>query len=76
MTGIFKKYIGVNGKVDEKSKAVLGECVRGYAGLCALSGWEECEDEESMQGLRSDVNGGVAGNGFSASNGARLGRFS
>lgn len=36
MVGIFKKYSGVNGKVDDKSLPLLAECVRCYTGLISL----------------------------------------
>jgi hypothetical protein len=36
MVGIFKKYAGVNGKVDDKSLPLLAECVRCYTGLVSL----------------------------------------
>lgn len=39
MVGIFKKYAGVNGKVDEKSRPLLAESVRCYTALASLSGF-------------------------------------
>lgn len=39
MVGIFKKYAGVNGKVDEKSRPLLAEAVRCYTGLVSLCGF-------------------------------------
>jgi len=33
MVGVFKKASGVSGKVDERSKVLLEECVRCYTGL-------------------------------------------
>lgn len=39
MVGIFKKYAGVTGKVNEKSIPSLAECVRCYTGLVSLCGF-------------------------------------
>jgi len=41
MVGLFKKYLGVNGKVDEKCQPALAECVKCYAGLATLCGYVE-----------------------------------
>lgn len=55
MVGCFKRYNGVGGKIDEKTRNVLGDVVRGYAGLAALGGWADWEDEAALAG--NGVNG-------------------
>lgn len=39
MVGIFKKYAGVSGKVDDRSRPLLAESVRCYTALASLSGF-------------------------------------
>jgi nuclear pore complex protein Nup205 len=39
MVGVFKKYAGVNGKVDEKIRPLVAESVRCFTGLVTLSGF-------------------------------------
>lgn len=39
MVGVFKKYAGVNGKLDEKLRPLAAECVRCYTGLITLCGF-------------------------------------
>ncbi|ETN42279.1 uncharacterized protein HMPREF1541_04220 [Cyphellophora europaea CBS 101466] len=62
MVGVFKKWRGVSGKVNRGGERVLGECVWGYTGLVAMSGWREWEDGE----MGGDM-GGIEGVGMSAS---------
>lgn len=39
MVGIFKKYAGVNGKVDERLRPLIAESVRCYTGFVTLCGF-------------------------------------
>lgn len=39
MVGVFKKYAGVNGKIDEKIRPLVAESVRCFTGLATLSGF-------------------------------------
>ena len=39
MVGVFKKYAGVNGKIDEKIRPLVAESVRCFTGLVTLSGF-------------------------------------
>ena len=43
MVGVFKKFAGVSGKVDEVVRPLVAESVRCYTGLVALSGFVEDE---------------------------------
>jgi nuclear pore complex protein Nup205 len=62
MVGIFKKWRGVSGLVNREGERVLGECVRGYTGLVAMSGWREWEDGEADEDDGAKVvSGGGAG---------------
>ena len=56
--GCYKRYVGVSGgKMEERSRRVLGDVVKGYAGLAAFGGWTDWEDEKGV--------GGGSSNGFS-----------
>ncbi|OCT45321.1 nuclear pore complex protein [Cladophialophora carrionii] len=52
MVGVFKKFAGVNGKVDEKIRPLIAESVRCYTGLITLSGFVELEDEAALEDTR------------------------
>ena len=39
MVGVFKKYMGVNGKIDPAIRPLVGECVSFYTGLSVLGGF-------------------------------------
>ena len=65
MVGLFKRYLGVNGKGDGASKMIVSECVKSYVGLCVLCGFAEWEDEVAVEGLRGNGLGRVVPGGFS-----------
>jgi hypothetical protein len=67
MVGIFKKWRGVSGTVDRNVERVLGDCVTGYTGLVAMSGWREWEDGAP------DGMGGVEGGAVAAGGGSVAG---
>ena len=48
MVGVFKKFAGVNGKVDERIRPLVGETVRCYTGLVTLSGFVDFEDQSGL----------------------------
>ncbi|EXJ78823.1 hypothetical protein A1O1_09225 [Capronia coronata CBS 617.96] len=48
MVGVFKKYAGVNGKLDAKIRPLVAECVRCYTGLATLSGFIDFEDASGL----------------------------
>ncbi|KAI1620059.1 nucleoporin Nup186/Nup192/Nup205 [Exophiala viscosa] len=48
MVGIFKKYAGINGKVDEKLRPLIAESVRCYTGFVTLCGFVDFEDESGL----------------------------
>ena len=48
MVGVFKKFAGVSGKVDEKIRPLVAESVRCYTGLAALSGFMDFEDQAGL----------------------------
>ena len=57
MVGVFKKFAGVSGKVDDSVRPLVAESVRCYTGLVALSGFVESEEEATL--------GSVQPSGFS-----------
>jgi nuclear pore complex protein Nup205 len=75
MVGVFKKWRGVSGLVNREGERVLGECLKGYTGLVAMSGWREWEDGdlggEGMDGVEGS--GMVAGGGSAGADRARPG---
>ncbi|KAJ9613592.1 hypothetical protein H2200_003534 [Cladophialophora chaetospira] len=52
MVGVFKKFAGVNGKVDEKIRPLVGESVRCYTGLVTLAGFVDFEDQAGLEDTR------------------------
>ncbi|KAK5443269.1 hypothetical protein LTS15_010804 [Exophiala xenobiotica] len=52
MVGVFKKYAGVNGKVDEKIRPLVAESVRCFTGLVTLSGFVDFEDDAGLDGAQ------------------------
>ena len=48
MVGVFKKFTGVNGKVDEKLRPLVAESVRCYTGLVTLSEFVDFEDQAAL----------------------------
>ncbi len=52
MVGVFKKFVGVNGKVDERIRPLVGETVRCYTGLVTLSGFVDFEDQSGSDETR------------------------
>ncbi|KIV87816.1 hypothetical protein PV11_03336 [Exophiala sideris] len=48
MVGMFKKYAGINGKVEEKLRPMIAESVRCYTGLVTLCGFVDFEDESGL----------------------------
>jgi hypothetical protein len=49
MVGTFKKFAGVNGKLDKSIKQLVAESVRCYTGLNVLSGFVDSEDQASLE---------------------------
>lgn len=72
MVGVFKKWRGVSGQVNQNVERVLAECVRGYTGLVAMSGWREWEDGDA-DGMNGVEGGAVAGGGSAGAAKARQG---
>ena len=72
MVGVFKKWRGVSGQVNQHVERVLAECVRGYTGLVAMSGWREWEDGDA-DGMNGVEGGVVAGGGSAGAAKARQG---
>jgi len=52
MVGVFKKYAGVNGKIDEKIRPLVAESVRCFTGLVTLSGFVDFEDDARLDGAQ------------------------
>ena len=53
MVGVFKKFVGISGKVDEGTKVLLKECVKCYTGLVSLSGFVDEEEKAGREEVRN-----------------------
>ncbi|KAJ9634965.1 uncharacterized protein PV06_08660 [Exophiala oligosperma] len=52
MVGVFKKYAGVNGKVDGTIRPLVAESVQCYTGLVTLCGFVDFEDDSGLDGVQ------------------------
>ncbi|EHY53218.1 Nucleoporin [Exophiala dermatitidis] len=48
MVGVFKKYAGVNGKMDAKLRPLVAECIRCYTGLATICNFVDFEDTSGL----------------------------
>ncbi|KIW21548.1 hypothetical protein PV08_02128 [Exophiala spinifera] len=52
MVGVFKKYAGVNGKVDATIRPLVAESVQCYTGLVTLCDFVDFEDDSGLDGAQ------------------------